>query len=219
MRLGYSHPAASLFQMQPSNRQDPRSSVTRLPGLSTPRVRRWLVGACLVAVLPLGWKVQEVAAELQRERRATSLYSQGLTLYLRGRSPEAAHLFRQAIALAPLAADVYGDLAKAEVRSGNVDAGVQAYRRLLGIYPYTYFASLYRQLGFIELRAGRNVDARTDLEQAVALDPRDWHAHYLLGHAYRRLGNSEAAQAAWRRVLSIRPDYQPAHDQIHQLDE
>lgn len=160
-----------------------------------------------------------MAAELERERRATALYSEGLTLYLRGRSPEAVHLFRQAIALAPLAADVYSDLAEAEVRSGNVDAGVQAYRRLLAIYPYTYFASLYRQLGFLELRAGRTTDAQSDLEQAVALDPRDWHAHYLLGHAYRRLGNAEAARAAWRRVLSLRPDYQPARDQIHQIDE
>lgn len=205
--------------MQPLSRQDPRSSVTGFTGVSISRVRRWLVCACLIAVFPLGWRVQEVAAELAWERRATSLYSQGLTLYLRGRSAEATHFFRQAIALAPLAAEVYSDLAEAEVRSGNVDAGVQAYRRLLAIYPYTYFASLYRQLGFLELRAGRTTDARTDLEQAVALDPRDWHAHYLLGHAYRRLGNSEAAQAAWRRVLSIRPDYQPAHDQIHQLDE
>jgi len=205
--------------MQPPNRQDRRSSIIRGPGVSITRVRRWLVGACLVALLPLGWRIQEVAAELQRERRATSLYSEGLTLYLQGRSPKAAHLFRQAIALAPLAADVYGDLAEAEVRQGNVDAAVHTYRRLLAIYPYTYFASLYRQLGFIELRAGRTADARADLEQAVELDPRDWHAYFLLGHAYRRLGETEAARRAWQRVLSLHPDYQPAREQIRRLDD
>ncbi len=205
--------------MQPPNRLDRRASAPRVPGVSITRARRWLVVACLVAVLPLGWRIQEVAAELQREQRATLLYSEGLTLYRRGRAPEAAHRFRQAIVLAPLAAEVYGDLAEAEVRQGNIDAAVHAYRRLLAIYPYTYFASLYRQLGFIELRAGRDADARADLEQAIALDPKDWHAHYLLGHAYRRLGDTDAARAAWRRVLSIRPDYQPARNQIHQLDD
>lgn len=204
--------------MKPTNQQG-WSSITLGPAVSVGRVRRWLVCACLVALLPLGWRVQEVAAELARERRATSLYREGLTLYLRGRSPEAAHLFRQAIALAPLAADVYGDLAEAEVRAGNVDAGVQTYRRLLAIYPYTYFASIYRQLGFIELRAGRNAEARADLEQAVALDPKDWHAHFLLGHAHRRLGDAEAAYAAWRRVLNLRPDYEPARIQIQHLDD
>lgn len=205
--------------MQTSNWQDWRSSVARVPGVSITRARRWLVVACLVALLPLGWRIQEVAAELQRERRATVLYSEGLTLYLKGHSPEAAHLFRQAIALAPLAVEVYADLAEAEVRQGNIDAAVHVYRRVLAIYPYTYFASLYRQLGFIELRAGRDADARADLEQAVALDPQDWHAYYLLGHAYRRLGQVDAARAAWHRVLSLRPDYQPARNQIQQLDE
>jgi tetratricopeptide (TPR) repeat protein len=206
--------------MPQQNRVDQPAHVVRAPGLfGRGRIRRALIAACLVALLPLGWRVQEVIAELDRERQARTLYAQGLTLYLNGRPQEAASLFRQAIVFAPLAAEIYGDLAEAEVRQGNVDAGVDTYRRLLAIYPYSYFGSLYRQLGFIELRADRNDDARADLEQAVKLDPRDWHAYYLLGHAYRRLGDTQAARVSWRRVLDLQPDYQPARDQIRHLDE
>ena len=207
--------------MSLSNRRDQRPNISRGPSFSLTRdsVRMGLVVASLVALLPLGWRVREVVMELDRERRAGALYAQGLTLHLQGRSSEAAPLFRQVIALAPLAVEAYGDLADAEVRQGNIDAGVQVYRRLLAIYPYMYVGSLHRQLGFIELRAGRTTDARDDLEQAVELDPRDWHAYFLLGHAYRRLGETEAARRTWQRVLSLHPDYQPAREQIGRLDE
>lgn len=193
------HPAALLFQMQ--------------------RLRDTLIVACMLATLPLGWRAQDVFAELQREQRASALYARGVQLHLQGRSDEAAPLFRQALILAPLAAEVYGDLAEAEFRQGNVDAAVQTLRRLLAIYPYTYFGVLHREIGFLELRAGRNAEAQADLARAVSLDPMDWHAHFLLGHAHRRLGDRDEARSAWRRVLEIRPDFQPAHEQIRRLDD
>lgn len=183
------------------------------------QIRRWLLAACLVALLPLGWRAQQVAAEIQRERAATALYAEGLRHYLAGRYDEAAGFFRQVIAVAPLAADAYSSLADAEFRRGDVDAAVQAYRRLLAIYPYTFVGLPYREVGFMELRAGRWTDARADLEQAVTLDPQDWHAYYLLGHVHRRLGDLEAARRAWRHVLTLRPGYQPAVEQLRQLDE
>lgn len=171
----------------------------------------------MAAVFPLWWRAQDVFAEIEQERRASALYSEGLRLHLRGQSGDAALLFRQAIILAPLAVEVYGDLADAEFRQGHVDAAVQTYRRLLAMYPYTYFGGLYREVGFIELRAGRNAAARDDLSRAVSLDPLDWHAYYLLGHAHLRLGDRAGAREAWRRVVDLRPDFQPADEQIRRL--
>jgi len=182
------------------------------------RLRRWLIAACVATLLPLGWRAREVAAELQREREATALYREGLTLYLGGQYAEAADLIRRVIGLAPLAVDAYGTLAEAEFHRGNVDGAVQTYRALLRIYPYTYVGELYRELGFLELRAGRLRDAKGDLAQAVALDPQDWHAFYLLGHASRRLGDPAAARRAWQRTLYLRPDYQPVREQLRALD-
>ncbi|MGH2437213.1 MAG: tetratricopeptide repeat protein [bacterium] len=181
------------------------------------KLRNVLIIVCVLATGPLWWRAQDVFAEVERERRAAALYRQGLSLHLKGQSGEAAVLFRQAIILAPLAAEVYGDLADAEFRQGHVDAAVETYRKLQAIYPYTYFGGFYREVGFIELRAGRNVEARDDLARAVSLDPLDWHAQYLLGHAYKRLGDRASARGAWRRVLDLRPDFQPAHEQIRIL--
>lgn len=181
------------------------------------RLRDTLIVACMLATLPLGWRAQDVFAELHREQEASALYAEGMILQVQGRSGEAAHLFRQALILAPFAAEVYGDLAEAEFRQGNVDAAVQTLRRLIAIYPYTYFGVLHRDVGFFELRAGRNAEARDDFLRAVSLDPLDWHAYYLLGHAHWRLGDRAAARKAWRRVLDLRPDFQPADEQIRRL--
>lgn len=181
-------------------------------------LRRVLVAACLAALVPLGWRAADVAAELGRERRGAVLYGEGLALYLRGNYAEAAARFRQVLTLAPLAVEAYGSLAEAEFRRGDVDAAVDTYEALLRIYPYTYVGEVYRELAVLEFRAGRLADARRHFEQAVTLDPRDWHAFYLLGHVYRRLGDQAAARRAWRRVLYLQADYQPARDQLRAPD-
>jgi len=164
-------------------------------------------------------RARDVAAELHRYRLAADALTRAGALYTQGRMKAAAAEYRDAIALAPYMVDAYGGLAEAEFKQGHTDQAVQAYRALLAIYPYTHFGELYREVGRIELRSGRLSDARRDLEQAVTLDPRDWSAFYFLGHAQRQLGDRLAARAAWQRVLQLRPDYQPALEQLRKLDE
>lgn len=182
-------------------------------------LRNALILACVIAALPLWWRAEDVFAEVKLERRAAGLYSQGVTLHLKGRSAEAAHLLRQAIILAPFAVEAYGALADAEFRQGRLNEAIATYRRLLEIYPYMYYGGLYREVGMIELRAGRNAEALDDLTRAVTLDPSDWHALYLLGHAQLRLGERAGAHRAWRRVLELRPDFAPAYEQIRLLGD
>lgn len=180
---------------------------------------RWgLLAACLAAAVSLGWWWPEVAAELQRDRRAAAAYAQGSTALMAGRYDAAAAAFREVIAISPVAVEAYGSLAQAEFKRGRTAAAVAAYRRLLAIYPYTYIGVLYREVGVIELRGGKDGDARRDLQQAVALDPTDWLAHHFLGHAYHRLGDTAPARAAWRRVIALNPRYEPAHEQLRGLD-
>lgn len=176
------------------------------------RLRRWLLAACLAASVPLVVRAGGVAAELRRDRLAADTYQRGVVAQMAGRLDEAAEAYQATLAISPRAVEAYGSLAEVEFKRGRVDDAVRAYRQLLAIYPYTYVASLYREVGVMELRARRPQDARGDLAQAVALDPGDWLAHYFLGHAYKQLGETSSARAAWRRVTMLHPEYRPAYE-------
>ena len=182
------------------------------------RARLWLLAGCLAAVPAVALRGADVAAAVARDRVAAAAYQRGVALQHAQRYDEAATAFRNAIATSPTAIGAYADLGDVELSQGHFDEAVQAYRRLMAIYPYTYFGELYRRVGFIELRGESLEAAVQDLRQASALDPQDWHAFYLLGHAQYRLGDLQAARTTWERVLVLNPGFQPANERLRQLD-
>lgn len=182
------------------------------------RTRRILLIACVLTLPAVAWRGAAVVAAVARDRAAAAAYQRGVTLQHEQQYGEAAAAFREAIATSPSAITVYADLGDVEASQGHIDEAVQAYRELMAIYPFAYFADLHRRVGFIELRGGRVQAAVEDLRQASELDPTDWHAFYLLGHAYSRLGDFPAARAAWERVLALNPGFQPANDRLRELD-
>lgn len=182
------------------------------------RARLCLLVACLAAVPAVAWRAAEVAADARLDHRAAVAYQRGVTLQLERRYDEAAAAFREALATSPRATAAYAALGDVEFRQGHTDEAVRAYRQLMAIYPYTYVAELHRQVGLIELRGGRLEAAVVDLSQAVALDPKDWIAYHLLGHAYYRLGDLSSARIAWEQALSLNPEFQPSREQLRKLD-
>jgi len=181
------------------------------------QLRRMMLAACMAALAAFLWRAAGLAGEFARDRDAARLYQQGLALVAAGEYASAAGVFRSVLALAPHAVESYGALAEAEFRQKRYDQAVAVYRRWLAIYPYTYVGALYREVGLIELRAERPADARKDLLQATFLDPSDWQAFHLLGHAQRRLSDLAAARAAWEQVIRLNPDFQPAYEQLRHL--
>jgi tetratricopeptide (TPR) repeat protein len=149
---------------------------------------------------------------------AQAAYTRGAALQAEGRYAESAAAYRDAIAISPRATAAYEGLGEVEFRLGRVDEAVAAYRRLMASYPYAYLSELHRQVGLLELKAGRLRDAARDLGEAVTLDPADWQALYWLGHAHERLGNREAAAQAWRKVALINPAFAPVREQLRRLD-
>src|SRR3989442_7824617 len=150
------------------------------------QTRHVLLIACLLSVPAVVWRGADVAAAMGRERVAAAVYQRGVALQSERRYDEAAAAFREAIATSPSAITAYADLGDVELSRGRIDEAVQAYRQLLAIYPFTYFAELRRRLGVIELRGGRVADAVQDLRQANVPDPQDWHKYHLLRHSYYR---------------------------------
>ncbi len=182
------------------------------------RARLWLLVACLGVVPAVVWRATEVAADARLDHRAALAYQRGVALQLERHYAEAAAAFREAIATSPRATAAYAALGDVEFRQGHTDDAVRAYRQLMASYPYTYIAELRRQVGLIELRGGRLHSAVQDLQQAVALDPQDWLAYHLLGHAYYRLGDLRAARDVWEQVIWLNPDFAPARERLRQLD-
>lgn len=188
--------------------------------------RRQLIAACLLASFPALWRIGDAWEALQRQRLATAEYGRGEQLRAAGRLAEAMQTFRTAVeygpaapgASVPNATERYESLADAQFRLGLIDESITTYRQILKVYPYKYFSRLYRNVGLIELRAGRPRVAREDLYRAVALDPGDWLAYHLLGHALAASGDTQGARAAWTRVLTLNPGFQPARDRLRELD-
>jgi len=156
--------------------------------------------------------------QLRILRLAARTHMQGSLLQARGRLDEASMAYRRTVEILPSAFYAWHDLAQVELQRGRFDEAASAYRGLLRAYPFKYTAALYREVGFVELRANRLELAHQDLLQAVALDPNDWLAQYYLGHVYRRLRNLTAARAAWQRTLTLRPGFEPARDQLLRID-
>ncbi len=182
------------------------------------RLRLGLVVACLAAAVPVAWRVGDVIAETDRSRLGAVTFQRGVALLDAGRHDEAGEAFRVTIAYAPKNPEAYQRLAEAEFKRGRIDEAVAAYRKLLAIYPFTYFPLLYWQLALIEINTGRLTEAREDLLQAVALDPSEWRPYYFLGIVYGRLGDISSARAAWRRVLALDPENRDAYEQLRKLD-
>ena len=180
--------------------------------------RRWLIGACLAALLLLTPRAAEVFGLLRDRRAAAAAYSEGSRLQLDREFAQAADAYRTAIAIYPTAYEVYFDLAQVEIAQGHFEDAIWAYRQLLQTYPFSYTASLDREVGFVELRVGSLEQARRDLRQAVTLDPTDWLAYHYLANVHRRLGDAQAARAAWERVLILQPEFTPARAQLDRLN-
>jgi Flp pilus assembly protein TadD len=73
------------------------------------------------------------------------------------------------------------------------------------------------ELGTMDLEDGEPASAVERIELALAERPSDPRALNLLGEAYRRLGRTADAAAAWRRSLAIDPSQNEIERGLAQL--
>jgi Tfp pilus assembly protein PilF len=85
-----------------------------------------------------------------------------------------------------------GDLAMELQQAGKNDEATAAYRKQLDASPYD--KTTLKNFGLFLAQAGRDAEARTELEAAAAIPPDDPETKMALAQVYGRLGEKELAQ-------------------------
>lgn len=83
------------------------------------------------------------------------------------------------------------------------------YRQVLTFDPVNFDA--LHLLGLIAFQEKSYAQAVEHLGAAIASNPSVFIGHFSLGAAYKEMGKLEEAQACYRKVLTIKPDFAEAH--------
>jgi TolA-binding protein len=119
---------------------------------------------------------------------------------------------------APQALEQAGDIL---VQSGQLEAGLVQWDKALVRYP-DLPAGLWFKTALLEIRIGKNADARIRLQTLMTKNPDEAQkagAHYWLGVLYDKQGEDEKAQAALNEALSgeLKPEWRnPARMRLGQ---
>lgn len=153
---------------------------------------------------------------------APALVGRGLALIDASRDEEALASFEGALALDPTLTDLPERVATLRVRvvqdrigraeraaaAGRWDEARSAYRAAIEASPEAAF--LYRDLAFVERRAGRPETALELSRAALVHDPDDVKAHLLIADVLAERGEYAEALTAYARVTALDPS--PAVD-------
>jgi len=127
----------------------------------------------------------------------------------RGQWPEAVDALRRAIALQPESWSVHAALATVLQLAGQPEAAGQelkeAERRRLQSQLEREAAAL-TAVGIARLDAGDPATAATHFRRAIAVTDTYAPAHFQLGRALQRLGQADAAAAAFARARQLNPN-------------
>ena len=149
-----------------------------------------------------------------RPSLASALVGKGLALVQLGRAGEAIGAFEAAQRADPTldlttriealrfrAVDESISRARTAAAAGKIDEARAAYSQALSASPDS--ALLLRELAILERKAGNTEQARTHLERAATVDPRDRVTQVALGELFESEGDLAAATRAYEAAQAI----------------
>ncbi len=113
----------------------------------------------------------------------------------------------------PLAIDVIAPM----IMKDGIAAAVAQYRELKRTKPEAYDFSGLNGLGSDLMANGRAKDAVEIFKLNVERNPNGWGPYYMLGEAYRQLGETRLAIASYEEALKKSPNNPPATQALKQL--
>ncbi len=133
-------------------------------------------------------------------------------LFELNRTNEAIQATRQAIDRHPENGDMAFHLFVTLFNAEQYAEAEKVYRHYLTLNTQAANADYY--LGILALAQGRNEEAILSLQRAVKDAPNDTDAHLYLAQALEKVGQTQEAMHAYRRVLSLDPHNKIANDRV-----
>lgn len=138
-------------------------------------------------------------------------YSLGISYFREHRYPEAIRQFEWLAATGNKTTAATCYLGRIDLLSGNIDSAIQRFESMNASEPFED-ESFY--LGSAYLKKGQPEKAVSALRRQVEGNPRDFRAHYLLGRAYTKLGQAEAAKREFEETRSLHAYYRESKTEI-----
>jgi tetratricopeptide (TPR) repeat protein len=144
--------------------------------------------------------------------QARHWYEQGLALLRSDQAEEAAAALRQALQLAPGAAEVLHNLGVACARQGQVEQAIEHFTQALAARPGAVEA--LGNLGLALLQAGRAEEAVRRFREALRIKPEAPEHLNNLGVALGQVERLEEALPCYREALRLKAGYADAHNNL-----
>jgi tetratricopeptide (TPR) repeat protein len=148
----------------------------------------------------------------RRRVRTSELINEAVVEMRAQRHGDARRMLRDALALTPDHPDGLYNLALVDLRTGDDDAALMGFERVLALErgnPEAVSPRLKNQAlnnsAVIYFARGAFEEAQTALAEAVALDPMDAGAWFNLGLTRQRLGRADESYDALRRARALAP--------------
>ncbi len=145
--------------------------------------------------------------ERNRKDRAIDVANKAVDAANQGKFVEALAFFKEALAIHPQDDKNWYMLGLLEGHLRHTDEAVTAFREALKLAPAN--SEYHYRLGAALWRAGEDSSKRAlaqpSLEQAIALDFKNYKAHHLLGRVFKIQGQPERAAEAWTKSIELHP--------------
>jgi tetratricopeptide (TPR) repeat protein len=140
----------------------------------------------------------------------------GNVLYKKGLAAEGMAEFRKAAELAPSFADARYNLGTAYKDLGMMEKAIIEFEAAVRSQPGKLNAR--NNLGLAYYTVGKYGEAEGQFKYILSANPGDYRARNHLGLVYSRSGRTDEAASEFRRALSINPAFEPAADNLRQIE-
>jgi tetratricopeptide (TPR) repeat protein len=176
--------------VQDADRNDPATSQTAEPAKPTTEEMK------SEAVETLERLAKDLPASIEAMGAAATVYDE------LGKSKEAMACWRKCLDIDPSRTDVIGKLGQLALKREEYNEAVSLLRRASA--SGRSGPGVHHALAYTLMFLGEHEEAIDHFQKELKIVPNAVRSHYMLAQAYRQLGQYEAAERSYKRVLDIR---------------